>query len=127
MTDLSFDDLADQAGEAAEEASSGGSQGTGEWVKETVELLDKRGLLEPMLFGPEQAEQVKEQADPKAGDDGDAGDDAGEGTPEISAETIAEAGEGIMEQLGDDVTVKEVVQICEDNPAVVNQQIEDNL
>lgn len=131
MTDLTFEDLAEEAGAAAEEAAAGGSaKGTGEWVAETVELLDKRGLLEPILFGPEQGQELQEQtAGRYAGEEQEAGDDLedDDGGLSLDAEGIAEAGEAIMAQLGEDVTVAEVVQICRDNPALVNSQIEDHL
>lgn len=110
MTDRTLEDLVQ---DTAKETQQG--QSTGEWVRETVELLDKRGLLEPILFGPEGAEQVQPEPAPAA--------DAEQGGIDIDAEQIAEIGEGIMGQLGPDVTVAEVVQICKDNPGLVNQQI----
>lgn len=121
MADISFDDLAAEAGQAAEEVAE--EQGTGEWVTELVETLDKRGLLEPILFGPDVAEPPaaleQEPADDGDGDGGDA--------PQISAEQIAAIGEQIMAELGEDVTVAEVVEICRANPGLVNKQIEQNL
>lgn len=126
MTDITFEDLAAEAGAAGEAAAGGAAEkGTGEWMKETVELLDKRGLLEPMLFGPEGAKEMREQPEapePEAAvHDGD-----GDGL-DLNAESVAEAGRAIMEQLGEDVTVAELVRICEDNPALVNKQIEEAL
>lgn len=117
-----LEDLVDQAGDAASEASEPG-QGTGEYIQQTVELLDKRGLLEPMLFGPDGAQELKEQSEPAGGD----GDGEGGGAPDLDADTLAAAGRSIMDQLGEDVTVAEVVAICEDNPRLVNEQLEDHL
>lgn len=123
MTSISFEDLAAEAGAAAEQTQEGG-KGTGEWVAETVELLDKRGLLEPMLFGPEGAKEVaasnQEAAEAAAADREGGGLD-------LDAESIAEAGEAIMQELGDDVTVAELVSICEANPALVNKKIQEAL
>lgn len=132
MADLTFEDLVDEAGSAAEEAAAetAAGKGTGEWVAETVELLDKRGLLEPILFGPEGAKEVNEAKGGPAGrlsDDAAGGDRDDEGGLDLDAEGIAEAGEAIMAQLGEDVTVAEVVQICRDNPQLVNQQIGEHL
>jgi len=111
MADIGLDDLmseaADTAGDAAEP-----SQSTGDFLAETVKLLDQRGLLEPMLFGKERL------ADPNP----DPVETAG--GVNISAETIAEAGRGVMDQLGSDVTVAELVDICEANPQLVNQQLD---
>lgn len=124
MSEMTLNDLVDEAGDAAAENQSP-EKSTGEWISETVETLDKRGLLEPMLFGPEGAKEVQdsnvEQA--KAENDGDGDGDA----PDIDAESIATAGEAVMDQLGDDVTVAELVQICRDNPALVDKQIQENL
>lgn len=125
MTDISFEDLAAEAGAAGEAAAGGGTEkGTGEWVSETVELLDKRGLLEPMLFGPEGAQQVQEQhqADAEA-----AAAESDDGGLDLDAESIAEAGRAVMDQLGDDVTVADLVEMCENNPGLVNKQIQENL
>lgn len=136
MSGMTFDDLAAEAGAAAEQ-TQGGGKSTGEWVAETVELLDKRGLLEPMLFGPEGAAEVREQmqqdaaaaAQERAASEGepDAEGDGGGGGLDLDAEGIAAAGGAIMDQLGEDVTVAEVVEICEANPALVNKQIQENL
>lgn len=122
MADISFDDLAEEAAGAAEDAA--GEQGTGEWVTELVETLDKRGLLEPILFGPDVAEPPAsvEQGEPE-----DRADDAEGSVPQIDAEQIAAIGEQIMAELGEDVTVAEVVDICRANPGLVNSQIEENL
>lgn len=125
MTDYTLDDLVDEAGDTASEAAESG-QSTGEWVKETMELLDKRGLLEPMLFGPEGAEKVQQQVQADAEAAAEDRADEGDGL-DLDAEGIAAAGESIMAQLGEDVTVAEVVEICEDNPALVNKQIQENL
>lgn len=133
--ELTLDDLTAEAGEAAAEAAAeGADQATGEWVADLVETLDKRGILEPLLFGPENVEKVREAQglqDPgdveESPDDaaGDPSDDAG--GLDLDAEGIAAAGRAIMDQLGQDVTVAEVVEIAEANPALVNQQIQENL
>lgn len=118
--EFSFEDLAEEAGEAAEATQAPGKS-TGEWISETMELLDKRGLLEPMLFGPEGAKEVQEQVNEQAQAD------AGDGGLDLDAEAIADAGEAIMDELGEDVTVAQLVQICRDNPALVNKKISENL
>lgn len=128
--ELTLDDLAAQAGEVAEEtAAETAEQGTGEWVAELVETLDKRGILEPLLFGPDNVEKVREAQglgpDEEPAEDDAEGDD-GDGV-ELDAEGIASAGEAIMDQLGDDVTVAEVVDICNANPAMVDQQLAEHL
>lgn len=122
--DITFDDLAKEAGEAAEQTQTP-DKSTGEWMSETLELLDKRGLLEPVLFGPEKAAEVKQQTQKEA-EEMAADRDDGDGL-DLDAESIAEAGEAIMDQLGDDVTVAELVQICESNPSMVNKQIQEAL
>jgi hypothetical protein len=130
--DLSLEDLAAEAGQVAEEtaADAATDQATGEWVTELVETLDKRGILEPLLFGPENVEKVRETQGLGPAEDADAGDDAGGdagGDVDLDAEGIASAGEAIMDQLGEDVTVAEVVEICRANPALVDQQLQDHL
>lgn len=132
---LTFEDLAEEAGQAAEQASSSGGsssdESTGEWVMRTVELLDKRGLLEPVLFGPDGAAEVQQQvqnkAEQAAAERTEQGDGDGDGGLDLDAESIAEAGKAVMEQLGDDVTVADLVAICESNPAMVNKQIQEAL
>jgi hypothetical protein len=122
MTEYSFNDLVDEAGEAAGDAADG--QDTGEWIRDTVELLEKRGLLEPIIFGPEGAEQLAEQQDAGV-EGGDVGGDVD--GDDLDAATIADAGEAIMAELGEDVEVAEVVKICEANPDLVNQKLGEHL
>lgn len=123
MTDVTFDDLVDGAGDAAAEATA--EQGTGEWVTELVQTLDKRGLLEPILFGPDGTAELREQRDEQREQATDAGD--GDGAPDLDADGVSNAGKAIMDQLGNDVTVAEVVDICEANPDLVNQQLDEHL
>lgn len=125
MTDLTFSDLAEQAGGAAEEAAAeAAGESTGEWVTELVQTLDKRGLLEPLLFGPDGTAELQDQRQEarETADD----DASGEGL-NLDAGSIADAGRALMGELGEDVTVAEVVQICEKNPQLVDQQIEEHL
>jgi len=115
MVDIGLDDLTSEAAQTASDAAAAADQSTGEWIADTVKLLDQRGLLEPLLWGPDHLPTAKEQPDQLAQDSGNLG---------ISAHTIAEAGRGVMDHLGADVTVAELVEICENNPAMVDQQLE---
>lgn len=133
--ELTLDDLTAEAGEAAAEAAAeGADQATGEWVADLVETLDKRGILEPLLFGPENVEKVREaqglQPDDGAQETASSGENEASsdgGGLDLDAEGIAAAGRAIMDQLGEDVTVADVVEIAEANPALVNQQLQENL
>jgi len=127
MTDVTLDDLVDSAGDAAEEAAEGSGKGTGEWVKETVQLLDERGLLEPMLFGPEGAQEVREQYQADAETAANASGEDGDDGLDLDAGTISEAGQAIMDELGEDVKVADLVTMCENNPELVNKKIHENL
>lgn len=118
-----LEDLLDDAQDAAQDASSSGGTADGQWVKETIELLDQRGLLEPILFGPDQAPPPGAEQP----DQGGSGEESAPGSPDLDARTIEEAGYAIMDQLGEDVKVAEVVEICENNPQMVNQQLEEHL
>lgn len=111
MPDVSLSDLTEEAADTASEAAGSG-QSTGEWMAETVKLLDKRGYLEPLLWGKEGLPD-EQKADPTES----------EGGVDITASMIADAGRGVMAELGEDVTVAELVQICEANPDLVNQQL----
>lgn len=110
MADIGLEDLMSEAADTATDAAEP-RQSTGEFLAETVKLLDQRGLLEPLLWGKERLP------------DNDPEPVQADGVS-ISAETIAEAGRGVMDQLGSDVTVAELVEICEANPEVVNQQLD---
>lgn len=120
--DITFSDLAESAAAEATEAATQPEKDTGDWLAETVELLDKRGLLEPILFGPEQAAEVQQQVQEQAAEQVEQA-----GGMDLNAETIANTGERVMDQLGDDVTVAELVQICRDNPSLVDKKIADAL
>lgn len=154
MADMTLADLAAEAGQnaagstggaAAKEAVEAAEQSGSEFLLEMTKLLDEKGLIEPMLFGPEKAAELKEQtaepveAEPAAVDPGDI---------EVNAATIAKFGKGSMAvfgdeltlaglvdradaavdeieaQLGDGTTVAELVEICENNPDIVNSQLD---
>jgi len=158
MSDITLKDLAEDAGVAATEASgsgggsgsaaaAGGSDSTAEFFTEVVKTLEKRGLIEPMLFGPENAQKMQQtEQQPTTNDNDDAKEMSG---LQLNAETVSTVGRGIMSTLGDDATlddvvdeaqeaadgikaqlgpeatVADVVQIAENNPAMINQQLDD--
>jgi len=115
MTDIDLSDLTEEATQAAEDAASN-TQSTGEWAVDLVETLDKRGLLEPIMFGKDRLPDAEAAPDPTpTNTDG----------VDLSADTIAQAGRGVMDQLGADVTVAELVEICENNPQLVNSKLDE--
>jgi len=155
MADLTLADLAEQAGvetaaEATADTASSGSgevvnESTAEFLTETIKTLEKRGLIEPILFGPDYMEQpVPEQQEQTTTENGD----TEMSEIQLNAETVATAGRTIMSkmgedvslddvlaetatavesikgQLGDDATVQDIVQIAENNPELVDQQLE---
>lgn len=110
MVDIGLNDLTTEAAQTASDAAAA-DQSTGEWIAETVKLLDQRGYLEPLLWGKERLPNYDQPEPVQAVE------------PTISADTIAEAGRGVIDALGEGVTVAELVEICENNPAMVNQQL----
>jgi len=110
MVDIGLNDLTTEAAQTASDAAAT-DQSTGEWIAETVKLLDQRGYLEPLLWGKERLPNYDQPEPVQAVE------------PTISADTIAEAGRGVIDALGEGVTVAELVEICENNPAMVNQQL----
>lgn len=124
MTDIELGSLSEGGGEAAEAAKAAAEEateeaGTGEWLLEFTERLDDKGLLEPLLFGPENAGQSNGEV--PAGRP-----DQGEGPPEINAETVASIGKKVIDTMGD-VKISQVVIYAEENPEQVNRLIEQEL
>lgn len=125
MTDLQLGDLsagssgtAEAAADAAQEAAGDG-KGTGEWAMEIFDRLDDRGLLEPMLFGPDSNISKQEPSD--QGGDGEQG-----GGVDLDADAIADVGKTVIDTMGD-VRISEVVKFAENNPEQVNQLIEQKM
>jgi len=125
MTDITLGDLAPESeaadtsgNESNEDPDSGGDSDTGKYIVEIYEKLEDRGLIEPILFGPDSGLQERER-EPDDDRDGEAGE-------ELNAETIADAGKTVIDTMGD-VRISELVKFCESNPEQVNQLIEQQL
>lgn len=130
MTDISLKDLsagevaqdpqkAKAATEAAGEAAEA-EKGTGEWLSEVIDKLDEKGLIEPILFGPDS--NISQESSP----DQAANVDPKEAPAEIDAEQIAKFGKLTIDYVGD-VPISEIVKLAEEEPEKVNQLIETQL
>jgi len=119
--DLTLDDLAGGAGEAAEAADQAADAAeqaadSGESLMELIEFVDDRGYLEPLLFGTD-ALSGDTQTDATMNTDTDT-------DVELSAQNIAALSERIINQVGD-VPLSKVAQFAEQNPDKVNGIIAD--
>lgn len=123
MTDLTISDIS--AGNSAETDTSGGEtatedeKSTGEWLVEIFDRLDERGLVEPVLFGPDS--NISKQTP-----DGQPAEQGGGDGMELDADAIADVGKTVIDTMGD-VPISEVVKYAEKNPEQVNQLIEQKL
>lgn len=122
MTDISLGELAadtvDPNGDSSESSeSSEDGKATGEFLLEVYERLDEKGLVEPILFGPD-SNISQRDAEPVEQGGGEGDDD-----PDLDAEVIADAGKTVIDTLGD-VRVSELVKYAENNPEQVNQLID---
>lgn len=119
MTDLKIGDIsAGSSGETeASETSTDDGKDTGEWLVEIFDRLDERGLVEPVLFGPDSNINQTPSAEPPE-QDGDGVD--------LDADAIADIGKTVIDTMGD-VPISEVVKYAEQNPEQVNQLIEQKL
>lgn len=118
LGDLASGAVEETAEAAAEEAADDDS--TGEFLIRAMEMMDSKGLLEPLLFGPEQASNIQQASpDPESGD----GDDGGE---QIDATVIADVGKQVIDTVGD-VPISEVVKMAENNPEQVDMLIQEHL
>jgi hypothetical protein len=111
---------AETATEAATEAAAEGGD-TAKWLVELYSEMKDDGTLQAILFGPDGAEQLnqQQQADPTNTDMSDQVDP----TEAIDAETIANVGELVIDEIGD-VPLSTVVTACKERPATINQVIE---
>lgn len=128
MTDISMSDLAaSSAGETASGAAEAAAdaatdESTGEWAMKIFDRLEEKGLLEPILFGPES--NISETQTPAGEGQTTEGGESGEVA--VDADQIAEIGKTVIDTLGD-VPISEVVKYAESNPEQVNQLIEQQL
>lgn len=128
-TDISLGDLA--AGAAEETASEGAAsaaadaatdESTGEWAMKIFDRLEEKGLLEPILFGPDS--NIKESQTPTS--ESQTSDGGESDRRPVDADEIAEIGKTVIDTLGD-VPISEVVKHAEENPEQVNQLIDKKL
>lgn len=121
LGDIAASGASEAAGGAAEAAvEEAAEQSTGEWLKDMTELLDSKGLLEPLLFGPDSNIQQVESTPTDAGGDVEAADG------DLDAEAVAEIGKTVIDTFGD-VKISTLVKAAEQNPQQVNQLIEQKL
>lgn len=113
MTDITLEDLAGSGGGTDEQDADGGGGG-GEWVGKLFDRLDDKGYLDAIIAQQFDVDTDMTQPDETA-DDGETGS--------IDAETVAQFGKMVIDQVGD-VPMSEVVKYCESNPAVVNNIIQ---
>jgi hypothetical protein len=112
---------AETATEAASEAADAEGGDTAKWLVELYSEMKDDGTLQAILFGPEGAEQLKQQQQPQQMNP-DTPTDM-DPTEAIDAETIANVGELVIDEIGD-VPLSTVVTACKERPATINQVIE---
>jgi hypothetical protein len=100
-------------------------QGSGEWVVELVDRLDEKGMLDAILFGPENAAKLDQGNAPERSVEQD-----GDGEPidadAIDADAIASLGKKIIDTAGDR-KISEIVYMAEQRPEQVNQLINEHM
>lgn len=103
----------------------GGEQGSGEWVVDLVDRLDEKGMLDAILFGPENAAKLDQGNAPERSLEQD-----GDGEPidadAIDADAIADLGKKIIDTAGDR-KISEIVYMAEQRPEQVNQLISEHM
>jgi hypothetical protein len=112
---------AETATEAATEAADAEGGDTAKWLVELYSEMKDDGTLQAILFGPEGAEQLAQQQEPTP-TNSDMSDQI-DPTDAIDAETIANVGELVIDEIGD-VPLSTVVTACKERPATINQVIE---
>lgn len=147
MGEYTLDDLVDDAGGAASAASGGSSEGSVfEGLNRAIETLDEKGLLRPMLFGPErsmdeiqsesvQSKQADAQAIPAPEDTdstGETSDGAGGAAGGLDGLDSGKL-KGVMLQVYDhaddipgmseDPNLSELIKFVDNNPELVDQLV----
>lgn len=152
MTDLTLEDLADgtaRGGSRTEDTADApdvqevpreNDGPGGEWIKDTLLMLEERGYLEALIFGPdgladqgqEQAalpgEQTKPAGDPSAPGAGEQATTAAQADTSmqqdnIDSETVAAALKRLYDIKGN-IDLKELIQLVENNPEMVDKLLE---
>lgn len=142
MGEYTLDDLVEErdAGKAAQEAKS-----TGEWVTDLVDKLDDKGLLKPLMFGPDggrgpdelRGDQGGAPAAPLPMDDADESAGSSRSQTAEQPDLDAERVKGIMLKvydstsyvpgLDDDPKLSDLIKLVDAQPDVVNSLIQQEM
>lgn len=139
MTDLTLEDLvsepepastevATEAVEAVETTAS--DEAGGEWLLELWDRLDDKGMIEPLLFGPEAGqqgprEQAQPQHDPNPIEEENSlseETEASQDGSDLDADDLAQFGKMVIDYSGD-LKISEIVKMAEREPETVNMMI----
>jgi hypothetical protein len=136
VTDLTLDDLAgadrggsrtDDGGDA--EAVPAEREPGGEWLHKTVQYLDTKGYLDPLIrqaigdgAGPEDRRAIDDApAEPATGGhDDDMTDDT-----DIDSETVAQALKTVYDLRGN-IDLRELIELVESNPDMVDDLLDEH-
>lgn len=138
MTDLTLEDLVstpepdptEVATEAVETVETTASdEAGGEWLLELWDRMDEKGMIEPLLFGPEAGQQgPREQAQPQHANPIEEEQPISEETEasqdgsDLDADDLAQFGKMVIDYSGD-LQISEIVKMAEREPETVNMMI----